>query len=364
MTSSNKRKSALGFGPRGANRMDFSGKEKDKLFLSDAGKKMVDVSYLGGIDSPQDGRVFATSDLDHDGAEELIVVYRNAPILRVYERSGWEPGTRWIGLQVRGGEGAPRDGTGATVTVTCGGRSITRAMQMGAGFATQNSRALTIGVGSCETVEKIAVKWITPQGVRERVFEDKPTREMFTVALDDAMRHVPGYYARANTPAHAVRAPAGAPGRGLLASMRAGTLHGPSGTRGAWRPKREYVYVDLWATWCEACKRSQPALDALASRFAGRIDFVGLPLDPADDPAKVAEWAKGVTERVPVLAFDSAAHARAIEAAMPILGGKNPPLPSALVLDRATGEVLLRSTGVPTASDLEALLARRDLAMR
>lgn len=362
MTSSNKKQSALGFGPRGANRMDFSGKEKDKLFLSAGGKKLVDVSYLGGVDSPQDGRTFAVADLDHDGAEELIVVYRNAPIFRIYERTGWDPGTRWIGLQIGGGEGAPRDGTGVTVTAKCGGRSVMRTIQVGTGFATQNSRTLTIGVGDCEKVDELRVKWITPQGVRERVFEHKPTREMYALALDAPLSHVPGYYSLPVKPK--IARTQSASGRDLLASMRGGVLHGPSGKLGAWRPKRNVVYVDLWASWCEACKRSQPALDGLANRFAGRMDFVGLTIDPEDDPAKVAAWAKGVSERVPVLAFETAAHARVIEAAAPIFGGKNPALPSALILDRASGEVLLRTVGVPTASELEALLAKRAIAMQ
>src|SRR5213596_3605279 len=101
--------------------MDFSGKERDKLFLSAEGKKFVDVSYLGGVDNPQDGRSIATADLDHDGTLEMLVAYRNAPILRIYRATGMPARGRVLGLSLSGGTepGSNADANGARVSATC-----------------------------------------------------------------------------------------------------------------------------------------------------------------------------------------------------------------------------------------------------
>jgi hypothetical protein len=42
----------------------------------------------------------------------------------------------------------------------------------------------------------------------------------------------------------------------------------------------------------------------------------------------------------------------------PWFRGGPPPLPSALVIDKASGKVLLRAIGAPTVSELEAALPR------
>ena len=44
--------------------------------------------------------------------------------------------------------------------------------------------------------------------------------------------------------------------------------------------KGKYVYIDLWATWCNPCKRELPYLKDLEKKFEGaQIVFVGLSTD-------------------------------------------------------------------------------------
>lgn len=39
----------------------------------------------------------------------------------------------------------------------------------------------------------------------------------------------------------------------------------------------KYVYIDVWATWCEPCKREIPFMKELEKKFVGeKIAFVGL----------------------------------------------------------------------------------------
>lgn len=354
MTSSEKKKSALGFGPTGSNKMDFSGKERDKLFLSDGGKRFVDVSYLGGVDNPQDGRTVATADLDHDGSLEMLVAHRNAPLLRVYSRTAAARG-HVLGLILSGsGKASNTDAIGAKAVARCDGASVTGLVQVGAGFATQNSRTLTLGVGACEKVGELAVTW--PNG-RERVFKDVKTDELYSLAEDGPLHHEPGFYsARAPAPVAAVSA--GKPAATLLSALDGGRAHLAGGGAKAWRPARDVVFVSFWASWCESCKRAQPRLDALAAKYQDRVEFVGVTLDAKDDAAVVGAYATEHKPGYPLLSLAPEARASFTEQVKPLFRGAAPPLPSSLLVDKATGAVLLRTIGAPTVSDLESALSR------
>lgn len=48
------------------------------------------------------------------------------------------------------------------------------------------------------------------------------------------------------------------------------------------------VVVDLWATWCGACKLALPHLDALARKYEGEVTFVALSVDA--DPERAAAY--------------------------------------------------------------------------
>lgn len=48
------------------------------------------------------------------------------------------------------------------------------------------------------------------------------------------------------------------------------------------------VLVDLWATWCRPCQMVSPALEGLATEFAGRIKLVKVDVDSS--PAVAARF--------------------------------------------------------------------------
>lgn len=43
------------------------------------------------------------------------------------------------------------------------------------------------------------------------------------------------------------------------------------------------VVVDFWATWCEPCKKSFPAYQAIVDKYAGKVAVIAISVDDPDD---------------------------------------------------------------------------------
>ncbi len=58
--------------------------------------------------------------------------------------------------------------------------------------------------------------------------------------------------------------------------------------------KGQYVYIDVWATWCGPCKREIPHLKALEEEYSDKnIAFVGVSIDEAEDKEKWMDFVIG-----------------------------------------------------------------------
>jgi len=302
--------------------------------MSGAGRRLVDVSFLSGADVDQDGRVFARADLDRDGAEDIVLVSRNAPVLRIFRnRIAGASGHHWLGLRLRGdGARTNADAIGATVEVRCGGRTIRRDVSGGEGFSAHNARALTIGVGTCRTAD-VAVRFAPDL---EQRFEQVAVDRWYTLEQG-------GDLVVASRVARIESKPEPATdGAQLLDIIGADA---------------DLAYLTLWATWCASCKSAQPRLDAIATEVAESIEVIGLSMDPADDSAAVESYEQTYQPAYRLLALPKEAHADAI-AAVETLFGEHPPLPSGVLLDR-TGAVLWKGVGVITRSDLAKAIDAR-----
>ncbi len=60
------------------------------------------------------------------------------------------------------------------------------------------------------------------------------------------------------------------------------------------------VLVDFWAPWCVPCIRLEPALGAIAERYAGRLQVASLDVD--DQPAVAGRY--DVLQLPTVMLFD------------------------------------------------------------
>ena len=162
-------------------RHSYSGYERNKFYLNLGGKTFVDLSGISGADDIADSRTWAAIDYDGDGWTDIALVNSNTPLLNLYRnRIGEIAKTNYVKvLLVGGAEGGDgdgqwsnRDGVGAVVEVSVGGRTLRRVRNLGEGYAAQNSATLTVGISHSEAAESIKVSW--PSGKVTEVTE--PTR--------------------------------------------------------------------------------------------------------------------------------------------------------------------------------------------
>lgn len=104
-------------------------------------------------------------------------------------------------------------------------------------------------------------------------------------------------------------------------------------------PARPFV-INLWASWCEPCRREAPRLAAAAAAAAGRVTFLGVDSDDDRDPALAFVHDFGINYAQLVDPNSYVLHRLSV-----------PGLPVTLAVD-ATGRVVYRRIGEISAAQL------------
>jgi hypothetical protein len=137
--------------------------ERPLLFRGTDTGAYAEIGAMVGLDAPFVDRGLAAADLDRDGDLDLVFTENNGPA-RVY-RNNLAKG-HWLGVELVGAS-SNRDGIGALVSVTAGGRTQTRMVRTGSSYLSQSERTLYFGLGTTGQVDEIAVRW--PTGRIDRV---------------------------------------------------------------------------------------------------------------------------------------------------------------------------------------------------
>ncbi len=120
--------------------------------------RLVDVSESAGSvwKTPRVGRGLAAGDLDNDGRLDLLIVDQNTPLAFFHNRTA-------VGHSVTlrlEGTASNRDGVGARVTVTSGGRRQVVQRVGGGSYLSASDPRLHIGLGAgVDRVETVEVVW-------------------------------------------------------------------------------------------------------------------------------------------------------------------------------------------------------------
>jgi len=130
-----------------------------------------------GLAPLKSARGLAIADVDDDGDSDAIVIDMDGPP-RLLENQSQRSG-HWIAVRPLGTV-SNRDGIGARVTVTAGGRTWTREMRTTQGLYSSHDPRLHFGLGPVTGVEKVEVMW--PSG-RTSVVE-KPEKDKVLVVRE------------------------------------------------------------------------------------------------------------------------------------------------------------------------------------
>jgi hypothetical protein len=128
--------------------------------------RFTDAATRGGafFRTPANGRGSAVLDFDNDGRQDLLITLLadRAVLLRNRQPSDHH----WLTLDLEGTR-SNRDGFGALVTLTAGGRTWKAEALCPSGFLMQGDRRLHFGLGAATRVDAIQIRW--PSGRIQRL---------------------------------------------------------------------------------------------------------------------------------------------------------------------------------------------------
>ncbi|MBC8370053.1 MAG: ASPIC/UnbV domain-containing protein [Planctomycetes bacterium] len=157
--------------------LSWSGRERNRIFLSMAAKKFADVSATTATDFPEDGRSIAKCDWNNDGAVDLILRNRNAPRLRVLQNNLLH--NNWLQVRLVGNATTvSRDAIGTKVVATIGDTQYVQHLTAGDGYLNQSSKTLYFGLASASLIDNLELSW--PDGSKMS-FDNVAVNQLMTV---------------------------------------------------------------------------------------------------------------------------------------------------------------------------------------
>jgi hypothetical protein len=147
--------------------------EEALLLLNDGGRRFVNVSHLLGSDFQDEfvGRGSAAGDYDDDGDVDVVVLNLSQRP-RLLRNDG---GNRrnWVMVHLVGTT-SNRDGIGARVRVTAGGKTQTRLRVSTSGYLSQGDHRLHFGLADAAQIDTIEIRW--PSGTIQTLEDQMPNR--------------------------------------------------------------------------------------------------------------------------------------------------------------------------------------------
>lgn len=126
-------------------------------FFRNTGGTFADQTAAFGVTDTGLGRSLVVFDYDNDGRQDFLITQTGGARL-LYRNETTANLGRWIALRFTG-TASNRDGYGAEVTITAGGRTQVAVYNPTNAYIGQREARLHFGVGSASTVTSVRIKW-------------------------------------------------------------------------------------------------------------------------------------------------------------------------------------------------------------
>ena len=147
------------------------------LFRNLNGRRFVDVGQLAGpgFGVERVGRGLATGDIDNDGDLDLLLTSNGGPAELLRNNGGNLQNALLIQTV---GKTSNRDGVGARLRLTAGGRTQVREIKTGGSYLSQGDTRAHFGLGRAAQAERLEIRW--PGGQTE-VIERLTANQIITI---------------------------------------------------------------------------------------------------------------------------------------------------------------------------------------
>jgi hypothetical protein len=154
-----------------------------QLFLGGSSGVLEDVTARAGppFQRRYVGRGLAVGDLDDDGRLDALLISQNEPLVFLHNRADPDRGA-FVTFRLEGTR-SNRDGIGAVVAVTAGGRTRVAIRFGGGSYLSAADLRVHFGLGSSDRIESVEVRWPSGQIDRGR---DLPVNRSYLLREGEA----------------------------------------------------------------------------------------------------------------------------------------------------------------------------------
>jgi hypothetical protein len=144
------------FDPKHFRKLSWHGWERNRHLLNRGDGTFQEIGRPAGTDLLTNSRGIALADFWNRGVLDVAVA-ANAD-RHALLRNEIEGGRHWLEVELTGTK-SNRDAVGARVTAKAGGKTLTREVTAGDGYASQSMLRLHFGLGAAAVVDELTIKW-------------------------------------------------------------------------------------------------------------------------------------------------------------------------------------------------------------